>query len=185
MAIVLMRKTGRPASSSPYGITDPKGNPCCLREMVERVPIRPRYTSVRARSANVGSATAGWLPVTPEPACFPIDIEDISLPPLIAGPISIFVPTSTTGFSAPGVDEARCGSIGPFGDYARVTAYREATLRRSENARESVFSVISHWPLKKPVSANRTYQDWFNGSFRGCQRCKDLLRASDQMLAVN
>src|ERR1700723_947011 len=79
MAIVLIRKTGFAWSSNPYGITDPKGNPCCLRESVERLPTRPRYIRVRARSANVGSATAGWLLAEPEPACFPVVSEDIPL----------------------------------------------------------------------------------------------------------
>src|ERR1700719_2233268 len=77
MAIVLMRKTGFAWSSNPYGITDPKGNPCCLRESVERLPTRPRCTKVRARSANVGSPIAGWLLAAPEPACFPAVDEDI------------------------------------------------------------------------------------------------------------
>src|ERR1700722_589228 len=77
MAIVLIRKTGFAWSSNPYGITDPKGNPCCLRESVERLPTRFRYTKVRARSANVGSAIAGWLPAAVEPACFPAVDEDI------------------------------------------------------------------------------------------------------------
>src|ERR1700719_1213459 len=81
MAIVLMRKTGFAWSSNPYGITDPKGNPCCLRESVERLPTRPRYTKVRARSANVGSATAGWLLAAPEPVCFPVVNEDIPVLP--------------------------------------------------------------------------------------------------------
>src|ERR1700733_13190106 len=62
-------------SSNPYGITDPNGNPCCLRESVERLPTRPRYTNVRARSAKVGSAIAGCI--APEPACFPAPDEDI------------------------------------------------------------------------------------------------------------
>src|ERR1700722_7393677 len=77
MAIVLMRKTGFAWSSNPYGITDPKGNPCCLRESVERLPTRFRYTKVRARSANVGSAIADRLLAAPEPACFPAVDEDI------------------------------------------------------------------------------------------------------------
>src|SRR5580704_11314264 len=76
-----MRKIGCPRSSSPYGITDPNGKPCCLRESVERLPIRPRYTKVRARSANVGSATAAWLLAVPEPACFPAGNEDIAALP--------------------------------------------------------------------------------------------------------
>src|SRR5579862_948657 len=92
MAIVLMRKIGRLFSSSLYGITDPKGNPGNLRETVERVPIRPRYKSVCARSANVGSATAGSLPVAPEPACLPIG-EDIAALLMIAGLVSISEPS--------------------------------------------------------------------------------------------
>src|SRR5271156_748280 len=83
MAIVLMRKTGFAWPSNPYGITDPKGNPCCLRESVERLPTRPRCTKVRARSANVGSATSGWLLAAPEPACLPAASDDI--PVLLCG----------------------------------------------------------------------------------------------------
>src|ERR1700751_1713523 len=62
-------------------MTDPKGNPCCLRESVERLPTRPRYSNVRALSANVGSAIAGWLLAAPEPACFPAVDEDIPVLP--------------------------------------------------------------------------------------------------------
>src|SRR5580692_1277656 len=62
-------------------MTDPKGNPCCLRESVERLPTRPKYSKVRALSANVGSATAGWFLAAPEPACFPAVDEDISVLP--------------------------------------------------------------------------------------------------------
>src|SRR6266851_2216926 len=81
MAMVLMRKMGRPWSSSPYGITDPKGNPGCLRERVERLPMRPKYTKVRARSAKEGSATVCWSLAAPGPACFPVDKEDIAARP--------------------------------------------------------------------------------------------------------
>src|SRR5712692_3711733 len=81
MAIVLIRKMGCPRSSNPYGITDPKGNPACLRERVERLPMRAKYTKVRARSANDGSGTAGWLLAAPVPACFLKDEEDIAAPP--------------------------------------------------------------------------------------------------------
>jgi len=77
MAMVLMRKMGRPWSSSPYGITDPKGNPGCLRERVERLPMRPKYTKVRARSENEGSGTVGSSLAAPVPACFLMDEEDI------------------------------------------------------------------------------------------------------------
>src|SRR6267142_2052749 len=59
IAMLLMRKTGRPASSSAYGMTDANGWPGCRRESVASVPVRPRYASVRARSAKVGSGTAG------------------------------------------------------------------------------------------------------------------------------
>jgi len=78
MAIVLMRKMGRPWLSDPYGIRDPKGKPGCLRERVERLPMRPKYTKVRARSANEGSGTAGWSLAAPVPACFLADEEDIA-----------------------------------------------------------------------------------------------------------
>src|SRR5271165_4273880 len=81
MAIVLIRKTGRPLASSAYGINDPNGNPCCFRDRVERLPMRPECINVRARSANEGSGTAGWPLVAPA-ACFPKDEEDIAEPSL-------------------------------------------------------------------------------------------------------
>src|SRR5574340_381791 len=40
-------------------MTDPKGQPGCLRERVERPPVRCRWTSVFARSAWDGSGTSG------------------------------------------------------------------------------------------------------------------------------
>src|SRR5262245_4391920 len=40
-------------------MTDANGCPGCLRESVASAPLRPRYTSVRARSAYVGSGIAG------------------------------------------------------------------------------------------------------------------------------
>ena len=55
---------------------DPKGNPGCLRDWVERLPIRPKCINVRALSANEGSGTADWPLVVPL-ACFPKDEEDI------------------------------------------------------------------------------------------------------------
>src|ERR1700683_1341931 len=79
--MVLIRKTGFACSSNPYGITDPNGKPRCLRESVERLPTRPRYTNVRARSAKVGSAIAGCP--APEPACFPVVDEDILCSPVV------------------------------------------------------------------------------------------------------
>jgi hypothetical protein len=77
MAIVLMRKMGRPCSSNPYGITEPKGNPGCLRDRVERLPMRARYAKVLARSANVGSGITGWLAAR-VPPCFKKE-EDIAV----------------------------------------------------------------------------------------------------------
>src|SRR5487761_388705 len=59
-------------------MTDPNGNPGCLRESVERLPIRPKYTKVRARSANEGSGIAGKSLAVPGPACFPTN-EDIAV----------------------------------------------------------------------------------------------------------
>ena len=35
--------------------------------------MRPKYINVRARSANVGSGTAGWSLAVPGPACFLAD----------------------------------------------------------------------------------------------------------------
>ena len=41
--------------------------------------MRPKYTKVRARSANEGSGTVGWSLVAPVPACFLIEEEDIAV----------------------------------------------------------------------------------------------------------
>jgi hypothetical protein len=41
--------------------------------------MRPKYTKVRARSANEGSGTVGWSLVAPVPACFLIEEEGIAL----------------------------------------------------------------------------------------------------------
>src|SRR5271157_6614565 len=92
MAIVLTRKRGRPSLSSAYGINDPKGKPGCLRDWVERLPMRPECINVRARSANEGSGTADWPLVAPL-ACFPKDEEDIGdyslgLPRIMRGNLS-------------------------------------------------------------------------------------------------
>ena len=81
MAIVLTRKRGRPSLSSAYGINDPNGKPGCLRDWVERLPIRPKCINVRALSANEGSGTADWPLVEPL-ACFPKNEEDIPAHPL-------------------------------------------------------------------------------------------------------
>jgi hypothetical protein len=43
--------------------------------------MRAKYTKVHARSANVGSGTAGWSLAAPVPACFLMDEEDINAPP--------------------------------------------------------------------------------------------------------
>ena len=39
--------------------------------------MRPKYTKVRARSANEGSGTGGLSLAAPVPACFLMDEEDI------------------------------------------------------------------------------------------------------------
>ncbi len=57
---------------------DPKGKPGCFRESVDNAPIRPRWSSVRARSAKDGSGTTGASLVVP--ACFLLDEEDIAAP---------------------------------------------------------------------------------------------------------
>src|SRR5579864_987498 len=41
--------------------------------------MRPKYTKVRARSANEGSGTVGWSFAAPVPACFLIEEEDIAV----------------------------------------------------------------------------------------------------------
>src|SRR4029077_4585659 len=45
----------------------------CFRDMVDRLPMRPKYNNVRARSAKVGSGTGGWSLAGPGPACFLLD----------------------------------------------------------------------------------------------------------------
>lgn len=40
--------------------------------------MRPKYTKVRARSANEGSGTTGWSLPAPVPACFLTEEEDIA-----------------------------------------------------------------------------------------------------------
>src|SRR5580700_7403748 len=59
MAILLMRKMGRPAASSANGMSDPKGNPGCLRDIVDRVATETSERRVRARSAWQGSVCSG------------------------------------------------------------------------------------------------------------------------------
>src|ERR1035441_7438313 len=59
MAMLLMKKTGRPRPSAAYGITEPNGNPANFRECVDRLPILATETSVRARSTSEGSGTSG------------------------------------------------------------------------------------------------------------------------------
>ena len=54
-----MRKIGRPAESSAKGIREPKGNPECLRESVDKVPIEASEMRVRTRSAWLGSGGCG------------------------------------------------------------------------------------------------------------------------------
>src|ERR1019366_4199264 len=76
-AIVLIRIIWRPWPSSPLGIKDPNGKLGCLRDRVERLPMRPECINVRALSANEGSGTADWPLVAPL-ACFPKDDEDIA-----------------------------------------------------------------------------------------------------------
>src|ERR1700685_354749 len=79
IAMVLMRKMGRPRSSNAKGITDPNGNPACFREWVERLPMRPKCVSVRARSAYAGSGTGGCPLAGPVSPCFLADDEVIRI----------------------------------------------------------------------------------------------------------
>ena len=77
MAMLLMKRTGRPRPSAAYGIMEPNGKPAHFRECVERAPMRAMETSVRARSASEGSGTSGGtgpVPVpAPGPACWRVD----------------------------------------------------------------------------------------------------------------
>src|SRR5215469_3573308 len=66
--MLLMKKTNRPSSSATYGIIEPKGNPGNFRECVDKLPIRPIDTSVRACSAREGSGMSG-LPGGEPPCC--------------------------------------------------------------------------------------------------------------------
>jgi len=59
MAILLMRKMGCPKESSAKGISEPKGNPGCLRDSVDRVATEVSDMRVRMRSAWVGSGSCG------------------------------------------------------------------------------------------------------------------------------
>ena len=70
MAIELMSNSGRPWASSAYGMIDANGCPGCRRDSVASAPVRPWCTSVRARSANVGSGTEGASDARGGPACW-------------------------------------------------------------------------------------------------------------------
>ena len=69
MAMLLIRKRGRRASSSAYGMIDPNGCPGWRRESVASMPVRPRWTSVDARSAGLGSGGASAPGAVGGPAC--------------------------------------------------------------------------------------------------------------------
>src|SRR6266852_8859481 len=55
----------------PVDGVDPKGNPGNFRECVDKLPIRPSETRVRARSASEGSGTSEAP--GPKPACCRVD----------------------------------------------------------------------------------------------------------------
>src|ERR1700726_3571410 len=57
-------------------MTDPNGNPGCLRECVDRLPTLPKCSRVRARSAYDGSGMAGWSPAVPVLACFRMEEKE-------------------------------------------------------------------------------------------------------------
>ena len=75
IAMLLMKKTGRPCLSAAKGIMEPKGRPGNLRECVERLPMRPIVASVRARSAREGSGISGVA--GSEPACWRLGTSSI------------------------------------------------------------------------------------------------------------
>jgi hypothetical protein len=48
---LLIRKIGRPAASIANGISDPNGNPCSFRDIVDSIPTLTSDSRVRLRSA--------------------------------------------------------------------------------------------------------------------------------------
>jgi hypothetical protein len=90
---------------------------------------------VRALSANVGSAIAGWLLAAPEPACFPIGCEDISVFTVFDVTLWNSELSFTTEFGGRPVLQLELPSVGHFVNYARVPADQEA-IRKHSKTRE-------------------------------------------------
>ena len=95
--------------------------------------MRARYNKVRALSAKLGSAIAGWLLAAPEPACFPIGSEDISVLTVIAGTLSNSEISFTTEFGKCTVLQLEFLSVGHIVNYARVPAYQEAIRKHTRS----------------------------------------------------
>ncbi len=88
--------------------------------------MRPRYNKVRALSENVGSGTAGWSLAAPEPACFPIGSEDISVFTVIFGTLSKSELSFANELGGRPVLQLELPSVGHIVNYARVPADQEA-----------------------------------------------------------
>jgi hypothetical protein len=85
MAMLLIRRMGRPAASSAKGIREPKGKPVCFLEIVESVAIDVSESSVRIRSAWLGSGSRGSA--VPVGACWRgalVSRDDIGFPNIIS-----------------------------------------------------------------------------------------------------
>src|ERR1035438_4313517 len=83
IAMLLIRKMGRPAASSAKGIREPKGKPVCFLEIVDSVAIDVSESSVRIRSAWLGSGSRGSA--VPVGACWRgalVSRDDIGYPTL-------------------------------------------------------------------------------------------------------
>src|SRR5579862_1597358 len=73
------------------GHTDPNGNPCCLRESVERLPSQPRYPKVCAQRPQFGysprPSSSASLPSMKTFLCSHLDSTHNPGILLLAGPL--------------------------------------------------------------------------------------------------
>src|SRR5277367_5244284 len=130
MAILLMRKVGRPAGSSAKGIKEPKGNPGCFRESVDKVATEARDTRVRTRSAWLGSGTCGTA--GPVDACWRsgvVSFSDIGFLPSVQGKGSIELNQALCG--DPSTDLVATAAI----PGARRRRYRSVLLPKCSRAK--------------------------------------------------
>ena len=72
IAIVLIRKMGRPLFVQSVGHHGSEREPRLFSRESGELPMRPKYIRVRARSEYEGSGTAASSLAGPEAVCFPI-----------------------------------------------------------------------------------------------------------------